>query len=346
MMLACCNGKHFSKLQLEVCEASVPAVVRVVSGGWEKAMGHFHRLAGGERISQQRITVSGDSITVGFWGYLGFNGSELTVTSNTAGVSPVKGKVTGDSREWTIKSRVSAQARISALYTDEFGTHTWDWFEVSFGAAKGAPGPVSGRKYTNNPNEVPTQTTTPTARDVVDLLRSSWSDLTNNGARTLTAQFMHETGGGRNCYNWNLGNVKAGANEPHMYLHGPWECFGSAAAQADVNRGLSHFATAEEIRKRGMACAVGKVAVVYDPPHVQCRFRAYSSLQDGAQRWVQHHQGTARRNASFITALNAGDIPAVAHILKSVQYYSGDEGAYARAMTQWKAQIDQQLGSR
>jgi len=41
------------------------------------------------------------------------------------------------------------------------------------------------------------------------MLRAGWSEVTEQGARTLTAQFLHETSGGASCYNWNLGNVKA-----------------------------------------------------------------------------------------------------------------------------------------
>ena len=58
------------------------------------------------------------------------------------------------------------------------------------------------------------------------MLRTSWPELTENGARTLAAQFMGETGGGRFCFNWNLGNVKAGPNDPHMCLRGVWEVVG------------------------------------------------------------------------------------------------------------------------
>ena len=50
--------------------------------------------------------------------------------------------------------------------------------------------------FTTNPNEVNTSQTTPAARDVVAMLLPAWPDLNQNGARTLAAQFMAETGGG------------------------------------------------------------------------------------------------------------------------------------------------------
>jgi len=203
----------------------------------------------------------------------------------------------------------------------------------------------SGRKYTNNPKEVVTRRTTPTAREVVLMLRQVWSDLTENGARTLTAQFMAETGEGRYCFNWNLGNVKAGANETHMYLRDVWECDSQSGARAQVDQsgGLAHIATADEIRKHGWKCP--RTVVVFEPPHPQCRFRAYSSLADGAQRWLGHHQKIAQKNPQFLTALNNGDVAAVAKALKQVGYYTAAESDYARAMTREKTKIDKELGA-
>jgi peptidoglycan hydrolase-like protein with peptidoglycan-binding domain len=205
---------------------------------------------------------------------------------------------------------------------------------------------TGGRKYTANPNEVVTRTTTPTPREVVDTLLSNWSALTENGARTLTAQFMAETGGGKYCFNWNLGNVKAGPNDPHMYLVRVWECDTPVGADAKVAKGngLARIATADEISKHGWQCP-NKVTVVFDPPHPQCRFRAYASLQDGAQQWLRdHHLRIAGGNPGYVTALNSGDIATVAHALRNAHYYTAGEAGYAAAMTRTRAQIDRALG--
>ena len=128
------------------------------------------------------------------------------------------------------------------------------------------PTATAGRKYTASPHEVATRTTTPTPRQVVDMLVANWNALTENGARTLTAQFMAETGGGKYCFNWNLGNVKAGANEPHMYLRNVWECASTAGAASQVAKGngLARIATADEIKKHGWKCPVA--TVVFEPP--------------------------------------------------------------------------------
>jgi len=200
-------------------------------------------------------------------------------------------------------------------------------------------------KYTDNPNEVNTENTVPSPADVIALLRAAWPELTDAGARTLTAQFIHETGGGRYCFNWNLGNVKATADQPHMFLRNVWELLlpESAAAEVKAAGGLAHIATPEERSAHGWTCPSSKVVVVFQPPHFQCRFRAYDSLADGAQRWVAAHQRIARAHADYVKIVNSGDCKAVAHTLAQVRYYTGDEGAYARSMTAAKSKLDATL---
>jgi hypothetical protein len=176
------------------------------------------------------------------------------------------------------------------------------------------------------------------------MLLKAWTELTNNGARTLAAQFMAETGGGKYCFNWNLGNVKASANEPNMYLRNVWECYDQTHADAAVAAagGLARIPATEEINKHGWKCP--RVVVVFNPPHAACRFRAYASLEDGAQRWLSHHKRIAARDPSFVTSLNAGDVDAVAKALKKAGYYTAAERDYALAMKRTKADIDRQLG--
>ena len=178
-------------------------------------------------------------------------------------------------------------------------------------------------------------------------MRANWTELNESGARTLAAQFMHETGDGKHCYNWNLGNVKAGPSDRHMYLHGVWEVDTPEQAKAQVDKagGLAHLATPEEIKKHGWSCPAGMTVAVFDPPHPQSRFRAYASLQEGAQRWIAHHKATAQKHPEFLTELNAGDCAAVAKTLKKVGYYTGGEADYAHSMKSKKAAIDKQLGT-
>ncbi len=206
--------------------------------------------------------------------------------------------------------------------------------------ASASSGP--GKKFTSSPNEVPTKNTIPNPGEVVDALKTDWKDLTETGARTLTAQFMHETGGGRYCFNWNLGNVKAGEDKLHMYLKNVWECDSPKEADDQIAKsaGLARFATDEEIREKGWSCPAGKKVVVFQPPHRQCRFRAYPSLTEGVQIWLEHHKKIANKNPNYVTEVNGGNCAGVAKSLKEAGYYTGAEADYAKSMTAQKKKID------
>lgn len=297
----------------------------------------------GKNVHGQVLAAPGaTSYELGLWGPLDLrNNTELAVSVEPADpkVVTTRGSMLPGQpvRVWKLSNLPKGRTVVIAKDT---GGATWT--QVTIDTTPG--GPSAGKKYTDNPNEVVTTRTTPSAAEVVMMLRTSWSDLTQNGARTLTAQFSHETGGGKYCFNWNLGNVKAGANEPHMYLTNVWECDSQAGADAQIARagGLARVATADEIKAHGWKCP--NVVVVFSPPHPQCRFHAYVSLADGAQRWVGRHKRIAAGNSGFLDALNGGDVAAVAHALNLVHYYTGAEADYALNMRRTKADIDRQLG--
>ncbi|HET7542111.1 MAG TPA: hypothetical protein VFK05_19725 [Polyangiaceae bacterium] len=212
--------------------------------------------------------------------------------------------------------------------------------------APDAPARKPGNCYTDNPNEVATKNTVPAAKDVVTMLREGWSELNEQGARTLTAQFLHETGGGKYCFNWNLGNVKAkNASVLHMYLRNVWEGLSAEDAEEAVARsnGLAHMATADEIKAHGWSIP-GRTIVVFQPPHEAARFLAYPSLAEGASGWMNRHKGYAAAHSEYLGYLNAGDCVSVAHALKTYRYYTGDETTYGRNMTSKKAEVDRILG--
>lgn len=195
--------------------------------------------------------------------------------------------------------------------------------------------------YTDNPLEQETTHTVPVPADVIALLRNSWPELSETGAKVLCAQFMHETGCGKYCFNWNLGNAKAPATVPHMYLQNTWECLppNKAADAVDWSNGLAHLATAWECSQHGWSAKPGELVVAFKPPHPQSRFRAYASLADGAQHWLGLHQDRAKSHPEYVAALNGGQVAQVAHILKQTGYYTGDEAAYAVSMAAQYAKL-------
>src|SRR5579863_3243264 len=102
---------------------------------------------------------------------------------------------------------------------------------------------------------------------------------------------------------------------------------------------------ADEIKQRGWTSPQGKSVVMFEPPHPVSRFRAYPSLQDGTQKWIEKHKSIAQKNPNYFSDINKGDSAAVAKDLKNADYYTGDEGAYARGMASKKKEIDMALGA-
>jgi hypothetical protein len=204
------------------------------------------------------------------------------------------------------------------------------------------------KKYTTSANERTTVRTTPSIAEVVTQLRASWSDLTELGARTLASQWGAETAFGKYMYNYNAGNVKATADQPHMYLHGVWEVTtpdGAAKAVAAAGN-LAHIATDGEKKAHGWRCKDTQAIVVFEPPHAAARFRAYDSLADGLDRYVKMHQKYASKNVDYLPAILAGNTDQVAHILHTMHYYTANESDYQAGMRRSKQRIDQALGPR
>lgn len=158
-------------------------------------------------------------------------------------------------------------------------------------------------KYTANVNEMEAQRTALDMDEVEATFRELWPELSPKGAWMLAAQLMQETRGGKNCFNWNLSKVKAGPDEQHMYLRDMWEV-DSSEAQVARAKGMAHIATADEIQQHGWPQPQGATIVVFEPPHPQCRFRAYNSLADGARRWLEPYQRIAAANARYFALLN------------------------------------------
>ncbi len=184
-------------------------------------------------------------------------------------------------------------------------------------AAHGGPGgTVKAQRTRPNPGELTTE------------LMQAWPGLTHEGARTLAAQSGLETGDFSHCYNWNFGNVKASAGEPHMYLDHVWEGMTPEAFAKAKAGPLGHLVHADTAGQGAHPVDGNHVRVIFDAPHPQCRFRAYSREQ-GVEAFASTMKAHAAKDPAFLDALNAGDAKSVAHILKRHGYYTGSESAYA-----------------
>ncbi|MGA2447364.1 MAG: hypothetical protein ABTD50_01670 [Polyangiaceae bacterium] len=228
---------------------------------------------------------------------------------------------------------------------------------VSAAPKPAAPAPATivvppsgkGRTYTNNPNEVPAVKTTPSPEEVVRLLKDNWPELGEAGARTLASQWAYETRLGANMYNYSLGNIKAGPNEPHMFLHNNTECWTEAYGDQQIARWVPAGSKTPVVAKGDgevqNRCKPPLVAFITQPPHPASRFHAYSNYADGAARYITHHKNYADKIPAYKKALYEGDTDAVAHILRQHGYYNGSEDKYKIGMKAYRKTIDAKLGA-
>jgi hypothetical protein len=142
-----------------------------------------------------------------------------------------------------------------------------------------------------------------TPREVFEALQGAWPGVvggvpTTRSLLVLLAQWGIETGDGRALHNWNLGNAKRVKDQPWTMLHHVWEILGGQK-------------------------------VYFEPPHPQTHFRAFASIQEGAEAYLHMMH---RRFARSWPEVIEGDPGGFAHALKGQHYYTADETQYAAAL--------------
>lgn len=126
----------------------------------------------------------------------------------------------------------------------------------------------------------------------------------------VLAQNALETGFGKACHGWNLGNAK------HIKGDG---------------RGWSMFKCNEVL--------AGKVEW-FSPPHPQTWFRAFDALDAGSKDYLDMLR--ERFDKSW-PAIEAGDVETFGHALKVQRYYTADESAYVAGLKRIYDQIAKQV---
>jgi len=169
----------------------------------------------------------------------------------------------------------------------------------------------------------PVKFTPLTPLEVLEGLRQAWEELwsespSKRSLQVLLAQWALETGRGRACIHYNLGNVKASAEQEHTFFRTTeWLPLKSAEPLLIDPRVklLSQNATHAQLR--------------FEPDHPACRFRAFSTLHEGC---VEYLKLLRHRFASAWPAVLAGDAAQFAQLLKQARYYTVDEKPYREAL--------------
>jgi hypothetical protein len=154
-----------------------------------------------------------------------------------------------------------------------------------------------------------TKKTTPTHLDFCKAFISAWRYLigstpTKEQCCIVMAKFALETGFGKNCYNWNLGNIKKIYGDSHkdgyVQLKGVWE-------------------------------VVNGKKVYYPKEAPQSYFRNYFTLNDGMIGYLSLISGS-KRYADAFKALVDGNPSKYSKELKKAGYYTGSEQQYTSAV--------------
>jgi len=170
--------------------------------------------------------------------------------------------------------------------------------------------------------------TTPTLEAYVGAVVRAWPEgepCSAGACAVLWAQYMIETGG-RACWGWNIGNVKASdISRPWHALRGVWEGVSAAEASRLVAAGEAVY-DASTAHQRAVA---PRVAVVFEPPHPATRFRSFDSLDEAMG---EHLALLRRRFARGWPGVLAGDVVAFARGLRAQGYFTASAEAYAAGM--------------
>lgn len=165
---------------------------------------------------------------------------------------------------------------------------------------------------------------TPTA--VYAALQRAWLKLFNDvpspeSLSVLVAHWALETGWGDSCWNWNLGNVKSRPGDGLDHTYYPcWEVLPKAAAFA-----LAKNAGVRADGKPGPDVVVateqddGTAVVWFYPDHNMCRFRAFRSLDAGAEEYLKVLFHRFKRAWASVTT---GDPSGFAAALKGMDYFT------------------------
>lgn len=134
----------------------------------------------------------------------------------------------------------------------------------------------------------------------------------------LWSQFAIETGRGKACWNWNLGNKRHTVEPTYFILPAAWECGtpGQLPAGAQIVTGP------------GMTCEPGQVVYIL-PGHAQ-KFAAFDVAVAGCIAYLQFL--TRPSYAGPWGRVLAGDAFGFAQALKNKGYYTAPVSSYASGL--------------
>jgi hypothetical protein len=179
---------------------------------------------------------------------------------------------------------------------------------------------------------LPADITTCTPEEMFDALGYAWVQLFNETPKKesllcLLCQWALETGWGKECYAWNIGNFKSSDGDGRDFTY--YKC-----DERFEPPQASHYVAGAQPRSDGSGkpnCVFesnnkdGTVSVYFWPDHPVSRFRAYHTLHAGA---IDYVSSLFNRFKLAWPAIKAGDPDQFVHQLKAQGYFTADENSY------------------
>jgi len=133
------------------------------------------------------------------------------------------------------------------------------------------------------------------------------------------SQSALETGEWAKCIAFNLAGIKSAGKD------GDWAFYTTreVASEAECDRLVAASTPAAPVRR------FSKTEVFLDPPNPGCRFRAFSSLDDGVAFYLEF---LFTRFSAAWPAVLTGDPFAFVHALKAHNYFTADEFEYLKGV--------------
>lgn len=184
-------------------------------------------------------------------------------------------------------------------------------------------------------NLIEDRKTQATPKEVAQAMARAWVELfeevpSKGSILVLLSQWALETGRGKSCHNWNLGNAKAAADGPYDYtFYGCDEVLDAAYARRLV--------AASPLARVTKDYGNGTLRVWFDPPHPMTRFRAFASLEQGA---VDYLSLLYNRFSAAWPAVRAGDPRTFVLMLSHQGYFTADVGQYLSAVVALDKEFD------
>jgi len=125
----------------------------------------------------------------------------------------------------------------------------------------------------------------------------------------LLSQTALETGRWAKMYNYNWGNIKSHSDDGHYWTM--YDC-------SEIINGREFF---------------------FHPPHDQCKFRAYRSVEDGAEDYIRLVSKKKNYEIAF-RALKRGDVDTYTRALKQGGYFTANLFHYLKSMRSLVAEFE------